>query len=124
MNKYLPECFFENLPEPNQRIVRDWMPTADAEPLVVFRRDDATWTVLTDTHLVSTFNGLRMSIPLDRVSSDYDLLHGSSDRKEDQNLIRFPGFDNPIWTPSAEHAALLLNSMFIVFHRNERRRRE
>ncbi len=122
MNKYLPECLFENLPDNNQRIVRNWVPPADGTPIVVFRLDDGTWTVLTDTQLISAANELRTSIRLDQIGVDYEL-RSSDAETGGQTLIQFPGFPHWIWTPSAEHASLLLNTMFIVFHRNERKRR-
>jgi hypothetical protein len=121
MNKYLPECLFENLPPNNQHIVRNWAPPMDGDPIVVFRRDDTTWTVLTDRRLISEINNLRSSIALAQIRSDYELR--GSERKDDQNLIQFPGCEHWVWSPSAEHASLLLNIMFIVFHRNERPRR-
>lgn len=121
MGKFLPDALFEKLEPNNQRIVRNWAPPIDGEPIVVLRRDDTTWTVLTDANLISMTNSLRGSIPLGEVGSDYEL-RGSTELKEDQHLIQFPGFSHWIWTPSAEHAFLLLNVMYIVFRRNERHR--
>lgn len=122
MNSYAPECLFENLPDNNKEIVRNWVPPIDGTPIIVFRHDDDTWTVLTDKQLISSASQLRTSIPLEQIRGDYEI-RGSHANVSDHNLIQFPNFAHWVWTPSTEHASLLLNAMFIVFHRNERKRR-